>query len=258
MRHVVPATPLEAVRHASRTCVRLRAWRSVQVARRVPESARACATWRILALVLACTPVAPAFAQAMPTHQHSFHDAQRWAHVFDDPARDAWQKPHEVIEALALAPDASVADIGAGTGYFTMRLANMLPRGRVYAVDVERDMIAHLKQRAKREHRRNVVPVLATPGDARLPAPVSLALMVDVYHHVEQRPAYFRALRKSLRPGGRVAIIDFRPEATEGPPPAARVAPKRVIDEMREAGYRLAARHEFLPQQYFLVFEAAG
>src|SRR5687768_1885572 len=107
---------------------------------------------RIAALVAAlglAVTAAPAPAQSPHTHQHSFGDAQRWARVFDDPERDAWQKPHEVIQALALKPDAVVADIGAGTGYFAVRLAHMLPQGRVYAVDTEAAMVKHVTERAK-------------------------------------------------------------------------------------------------------------
>src|SRR5262252_8124781 len=96
-------------------------------------------------------PVGRAAAQSPHAHQHSFGDAEKWSHVFDDPQRDAWQKPHEVIQALALKPDAAVADIGAGTGYFSMRLSNMVPKGRVYAVDVEPDMVKYLAERAKKE-----------------------------------------------------------------------------------------------------------
>src|SRR5882672_3034670 len=103
----------------------------------------------------------PLAAQAPATHEHGFRDAEKWAQVFDDPARDAWQKPHEVIEALSLKPDAVVADIGAGTGYFAMRLASMLPRGRVYAIDVEPGMVKYLAERAQREGRKNMIAVAA-------------------------------------------------------------------------------------------------
>src|SRR5689334_10375863 len=96
-------------------------------------------------------------AQSPATHEHSFQGAQKWAHVFDDPERDAWQKPHDVIAALALKPEASVADIGAGTGYFAARLANMLKAGRVYAVDIEPDMVQYLAERAKREGLENLI-----------------------------------------------------------------------------------------------------
>jgi predicted methyltransferase len=193
-------------------------------------------------------------AQSPPTHQHSFGNAEKWAHVFDDPARDAWQKPHEVIQALGLKPDAVVADVGAGTGYFSARLANMLPRGRVYAVDVEPEMVKYLGERAQRDGLKNMTAVAAAPDDPRLPARVDLVLLVDVYHHIDARERYFGRLRESLKPGGRVAIIDFRLNSPDGPPKEARISPERVKSELESAGYALAAEHDFLPNQYFLVF----
>jgi predicted methyltransferase len=196
----------------------------------------------------------PVAAQAPHTHHHSFGDADKWSKVFDDPARDAWQKPHEVIQALALKPDAVVADIGAGTGYFTMRLAHMTPKGRVYAVDTEPAMVKHLAERAKKAGLQNVTAIQAKPGDPALPAKADLVLSVDVYHHVEHRERYFRRLQESLRPGGRVAVIDFRMDSPVGPPRSARIEPERVKDEMKRAGYALAQEHAFLPNQYFLVF----
>lgn len=200
---------------------------------------------------------ATASAQTPHTHRHTFSGAERWAHVFDDPERDRWQKPHEVIQALALAPDTRVADLGAGTGYFAARLANMLPKGRVYAVDVEPEMVRYLGERAKREKLPNLQSVQGKPDDPALPESVDLVLLVDVYHHVEDRTAYFRRLATSLRPDGRVAIIDFRLDSPQGPPRAARVAPDEVKTEMMAAGYALAAEHGFLPYQYFLVFRPA-
>ena len=197
----------------------------------------------------------PAAAQTPHTHQHGFGDAQKWAKVFDDPERDAWQKPHEVIQALALKPDAIVADIGAGTGYFSMRLAHMTPKGRVYGVDTEPGMVKHLAARAKREGLKNITAVQAKPGDPNLPEKTDLVLVVDVYHHVEDRERYFRRLQSSLKPGGRVAVIDFRMDSPVGPPKEARIEPGRVKDEMERAGYALAQEHAFLPNQYFLVFQ---
>jgi SAM-dependent methyltransferase len=147
-----------------------------------------------------------------------------------------------------------VADIGAGTGYFAARIANMLPKGRVYAVDLEPDMVRHLAARAKREKLANLVAVQGAAGDPKLPEKVDVALFVDVYHHIDDRPAYFRRLRGALRPGGRVAIVDFKLDSPQGPPRAARIAPERVIAEMRQAGYAVAGRHDFLPYQYFLLF----
>jgi SAM-dependent methyltransferase len=205
-------------------------------------------------LVLWLLGAGTAFAQTPHTHQHQFKDAEKWAHVFDDPERDEWQKPHQVIQALKLPPDAVVADVGAGTGYFSARLATMLPKGRVYAVDVEPDMVKYLGERAKREGRKNMQAVQGAPGDARLPEKADLILFVDVHHHIERREQYFRKLRASLKPGGRVAIIDFRLDSPEGPPKAARVAPEKVKAELKAAGYSLAEEHGFLPNQYFLIF----
>jgi ubiquinone/menaquinone biosynthesis C-methylase UbiE len=202
-------------------------------------------------------PAGSTAAQSLNTHQHSFSGAEQWAHVFDDPKRDEWQKPHEVIQALAPKPDAVIADIGSGTGYFAVRFANMVPKGRVYGVDIEPDMVKYLAERAKREKRDNVVAIAGAPDDPRLPEKADLILMVDVFHHIEDRASYFRKLRASLKPGGRVAIIDFRIDSPEGPPKAARITPNRVIAELKGAGYTLAREHRFLPNQYFLVFRPA-
>jgi SAM-dependent methyltransferase len=187
-------------------------------------------------------------------HQHRFQDAERWARVFDDPARDAWQKPDEVIRALALAPDALVADVGAGTGYFAVRLARAVPQGHVYGADTERDMVGYLAERGRREGLANLTAVEAAPHDPRLPRAVDLVLMVNTYHHVAERPAYFGRLRQSLRPGGRVAIVDFLPDAPTGPPRQARIPAAFVKEEMGRAGFGLVTEHTFLPYQYFLVF----
>jgi SAM-dependent methyltransferase len=211
-----------------------------------------------IALAIATCVAPTALAQSPSTHQHGFGDAERWAHVFDDPARDAWQKPHEVIQALALDADATVADIGAGTGYFAVRLANMLPSGRVYAVDIEPDMVRYLAERARREKRDNLVAIAAAPDDPKLPGKVDLILMVDVYHHIEDHVAYFRGLARYLDANGRIAIIDFRPDSPMGPPKAARIADGQVRAELRDAGYRLVQEHRFLPNQYFLIFQPGG
>jgi SAM-dependent methyltransferase len=219
----------------------------------------------LLTVIVAFAAIAGAAAQAPHSHRHSFEGAERWARVFDDPARDRWQKPREVIEALHLAPDAAVADIGAGTGYFSARLAQAVPNGRVFAVDIEPDMVRYLNERAERAGLANMSAVLAAPDDPRLPAQVDLVLLVDTYHHIERREAYFRRLLGALKPGGAVAIVDYTRDSPMGPPVEARIEPAAVESEMRRAGYVLAAEHAILPHQYFLVFkpqaasrEAAG
>jgi SAM-dependent methyltransferase len=195
-----------------------------------------------------------AVAQTPPTHHHDFVDAAKWAGVFDDPARDEWQKPHEVIQALELAPDAAVADIGSGTGYFTVRLSHFVPKGRVYGVDIAPDMVKYLSERAEKSGLRNITAVAGKPDDAMLPASVDRVLLVDTYHHIDNRAAYFAHLRTSLKPGGRVSIIDFNSQSPVGPPVEDRLPPAQVTSEMEAAGYRLLQSHDFLPNQYFLVF----
>ncbi len=192
---------------------------------------------------------------AKPDHmQHRFDDPAKFAKSFDDPARDAWQMPARVIEALGLKDGMSVADIGAGTGYFSMRMAKATPGLTVYAADIEPAMVEHLKKRAMSENLKNVVPVLAGAGGPNLPKPVDLVLLVDTYHHLPNRVAYFRDLRKSLTASGRVAIIDFRKDSPQGPPVEFRFTAEQIQDEMQQAGFRLDGRHDFLPRQHFLVF----
>jgi cyclopropane fatty-acyl-phospholipid synthase-like methyltransferase len=213
----------------------------------------------ILVTALAATAGGAAAAQqhqpAKPDHmEHKFDDPARFAKSFDDPKRDAWQMPSRVIESLALKPGMKVADIGAGTGYFSMRLAKVPAGIAVFAVDVEPAMIDHLKKRAVTEKVTNVTTVLAGAASPNLPELVDVVLVVDTYHHLPNRPAYFRELRKSLKPGGRVAIIDFRKDAPEGPPVHFRFTPQQIEEEMSQAGYRIEASHDFLPRQHFLIF----
>ena len=189
---------------------------------------------------------------AMP---HRFEDAEEWAKRFEEPGREEWQKPDEVVKALALRPEAKVADIGSGTGYFAVRLARAVPQGKVYGVDIEPDMARYLGERARREGLGHLEAVLGEPGDAKLPEAVDLVLVVNTYHHIGERVAYLRRLGEKLRPGGRVAIVDFREESPKGPPRAHKLSPEQVRGELEAAGYRLTQTHDFLPDQYFLVFQ---
>ncbi len=191
-----------------------------------------------------------------PAHggQHGFADVARWSATFDDPARDAWQRPDEVIRALSLAPDARVADIGAGTGYFAVRIAPLVPQGRVWAVDLEPTLLRHVRARAESQRLANLFPVLATPADAMIPERVDVVLVVDAFHHIEGRAAYFRDLTRSLRPGGRVVIVDYTREAPEGPPPEMRLSPEQVDADMNTAGYERVGEVVLLPRQYVVTY----
>ena len=225
-------------------------------------------------VVAACLAVAglvggPQAAGAQPEHErhrahghdagrhmeHRFDDPERYAQSFDAPERDAWQMPEQVIAALEIAPGAAVADIGAGTGYFTVRLARDTAAGTVYAVDIEPAMIDYVRRRADEAGLGNVVGVVADPDSPNLPAPVDLVLIVNTYHHIPERVAYFSALRNHLAPGGRIAIIDPRKGAPGGgPPDEFRFTPEEIADELGRADLELLSRQDFLPRQNFLVF----
>jgi ubiquinone/menaquinone biosynthesis C-methylase UbiE len=214
-------------------------------------------------LVALCLLPAPASAQA-PKSEHDMHrihkDPKAYIAALEDPKRDAYQKPHEVMQALAVREGEVIADIGAGSGYFAVRLAHHVgPAGRVYAVDVSPDMVRHLHARVRDLGLPNLVPILAPPDDPLLPQPVDRFLVVNVWHHIDDQPGYLARMRTSLKPGGQVVMIDFhKRELPVGPPMAMKIAREDLIRQMEAHGFRVAQEHTFLPYQYFLVFEAAG
>lgn len=187
---------------------------------------------------------------------HRFENAEEWARRFDDPARDAWQKPGDVVRGLGLTGGEVAADIGAGTGYFTMPLARALPQGKVIAVDVEKDMVRYLEERARKEGLTNVVPVLAPTDDPALPEPVDIVLLVDTVHHIEARPAYFAKVKQKLKPGGRVVVVDFKMgDIPVGPGEKMRITPDALTEEMQAAGLTLVSVDDAtLPYQYIATY----
>jgi len=191
------------------------------------------------------------------TVSHPFDDAERWSAVFDAPSRAEWQKPAEIPAALGIKEGMVVADIGAGTGYFERFFARAVgPEGRVYAVDIEPSMVAHLEDRASKEGTPNVTAVLAAPDDPKLPAAgVDLIFICDTWHHIDDRLSYLKHLAGALKPGGRVAIVDFhKKELPVGPPPEHKLAREEVVEELAEAGWALAGESDLLPYQYLLIF----
>ena len=195
--------------------------------------------------------------RATPGSQHDFANVDQWRRVFDDPARDAWQKPRELVDALHLRPGMWVADLGAGTGYFSRYLdAAVRPGGIVFAVDTEPNLVAYLRTRSEQEKTPTIAPLLASANDPRLPpGALDLVLIVDTYHHLDDRRAYLERLAAALKPGGRVAIVDWQKhDLPVGPPSEHKLAREAVIEEMQAAGYELAAEPPILPYQYVLVF----
>ncbi|MEQ1946554.1 MAG: methyltransferase domain-containing protein [Bryobacteraceae bacterium] len=190
-------------------------------------------------------------------HMEHHFDPKESAKSFDDPARDQWQMPDRVIVALGLKKGQSVADIGAGTGYFSVRLAKSAAAPKVFSADIEPAMVNYLRERAAKEGLKNMIAVQAGADQPNLPESVDLVLIVDTYHHIGNRETYFRKVAQSLKPGGRVAIIDFKPESPEGPPKEFRFPLEKFQSEMAKAGFKLSAKHDFLPRQQFLLFEPA-
>jgi predicted methyltransferase len=184
---------------------------------------------------------------------HGFADADAWTKVFDDPARDAWQRPDDVLRALELAPTMTVADVGAGTGYFTVRLARAVPAGEVIATDIEPDMVRFVDERARREQLTNVRAVRATRTTSGLaPQSVDRILIVDVWHHLDDRVGYARDLSAALRPGGKLFIVDFHLTAHHGPPMHMRLAPETIIADLAAAGLIATLSPVALPDQYII------
>ncbi|HMR79044.1 MAG TPA: class I SAM-dependent methyltransferase, partial [Polyangiaceae bacterium] len=175
--------------------------------------------------------------------------------IFDDPARDAWQKKNNLVQSLGLKPNASVADVGTGTGYFVPHLAKAVPKGRVWAIDVEPKLLEHVKRRVATAKLPNVQTILADKGDPKLPDNTDVVLLVDTYHHLGKRMDYFRAVEKKLAPKGRVVIVDFRMgKLPVGPPDNHKLPPQTVKQEMQSAGYALCSDQNILPHQYVLTF----
>lgn len=204
--------------------------------------------WRVsLALLtLACPALPQSPAGVGPRHS----PAAGMERHLEDPGRAEWQKPAEVLSALALRPEETVADIGAGTGYFTRLFA--AHAAKVYAVDIN----ARFLQSIDSLRLPNVITVHASEDSPRLPAAaIDTIFFCNVLHHIDDRPVYYAKLRAALRPGGRVVIIDFHKRPLPvGPPPSMKLAEEEVEQEFAGAGFRLDKRHGFLPYQYFLEF----
>ena len=197
------------------------------------------------------------FALAAYQH-HPPESASEYIKSLEDPGRDAWQQPEAVIDSLGIRLGDDVADLGAGSGYFTLRLAEAVgPTGNVYAVDVDPQMLEYIERRAQEKQLDNIQTILAEPHDPKLgSASVDLIFTCITLHHISDRGKYYPLLAQALKPGGRLVNVDFekRPSPV-GPSLEMRLARKDVIKELEAAGFRLIKEYDLLKYQYFLVFE---
>ncbi len=181
--------------------------------------------------------------------------------IFESPERARWQKPDQIVKALDLKPGMTVADIGAGSGYFTRRFAKAVgPTGKVYAVDISADILDYLKKRAQKEGLNNIEIVVDKPDDPMLPAnSIDVAFFGEVTHHIAHRTDFFKKVYADLKPDGRMAIVDFPPEAhAKGwcPHPADQLVPAwEIIREAEDAGFKLDRTYDFIPREYFIVLD---
>jgi arsenite methyltransferase len=218
-------------------------------------------SYTAILLTLILLPLAAGAQDAVKRDQHQMrglhNDPKAYIGSLEDPKRDAYQKPQEVLAALDLRPGEIIADIGAGSGYFTFRLArHVSERGIIYAVDVSPDMIVHINRRIRDHKVANVVSILAEPDDPLLPvASLDRFFFCDSWHHIENQTKYLSLMKKMLKPNGEVVMIDFhKKELPIGPPMQMKIAREDLIKQMEKNGFQLAKEHTFLPYQYFLVF----
>jgi arsenite methyltransferase len=203
--------------------------------------------WRSIPPIALCAVYA---VSGQVAHQHHPPSTDEYAKVLEDPERDAWQKPHEMITALHLKSSDVVADIGAGTGYFSRRFA--MHTAKVYAVDID----AKLLEIAAKHAPPNLQTLLSKPEDPLLPpASVDLVFFCDVVHHIEDRIAYYQRLKPALKPDARIVVVDFyKKQLPIGPPPEMKLTEDQVKSEFKKAAFRFTKKQSFLEYQYFLEF----
>ena len=222
---------------------------------------RDCRQWIaggwVVAALLTCITGCSVSSPELPNRDpHGPRNVAAYIDNLDSSSRDAYQMPDAVVQALGLHPDDVVADVGCGPGYFTRRLARAVPAGVVYAVDVEPRQLDRLNAHLRDDGLVNVVPVLATTADPHLPAGrLDMILVVDTYHHFDNRVQYLQTLKRGLKPTGRLVLIDYRKEPLPvGPPVAHKLAREQELSETEHAGFQLIDEPTFLPYQYFLIF----
>ncbi len=213
-------------------------------------------------LLLLCLITIPSYAKGIGQfYGHEKRTVADWIKLFERPGRKNWQKPELVVKQLDIKPGQAIADIGAGSGYFTVLFSEAVgPEGKVYAIDIEQEYLDHIKDRAKTKKLENIVLKLVEPDDPELEqGSQDTVFFCNTWHYIEKRGAYLKKLHRAIKPGGKLAIIDFKMEKIPfGPAYENRLPKAQLIREAQLEGFKLWADYYFLPYQYFVVLERRG
>ena len=192
-----------------------------------------------------------------PRHLRPFDDVEKYIAFLEKPERAVWQKPDDVVAALGLKGSETVDDVGAGSGYFTFRIAKALPQGKVIAADTEAEMIRHIHHKAMSDGITNIQSVLTKPEDPEVSKDADWVFICDVLHHVTDRPAWLGRVASEMKTGAKMALIEFKEgKLPEGPPDAAKIPRAQLVSLASQAGLTLdSEKKEILPYQVFLVFK---
>lgn len=204
----------------------------------------------------ALLPACASDIQHTPAYHKEFKNAKHWSKKFDDPERDAWQMPDRVIEDLQLTAASCLADLGAGTGYFSIRIAESYPKLKVLACDSQNEMIEFLQNEAKKRNLNNLNALLVSSSKPELPESCDLILLVNTLHHIDNRSAYLKFISRNMPLSGRIAVIDFKESSEIGPPKQFRIPKSEMEREFKSAGFELEKEFDYLPKQHFLIFKA--
>lgn len=200
----------------------------------------------------------PLHKQGIHVHKlRPFDDVQKYIQMLEKPNRVLWQKPDAVVKALHLKGHEVVADLGAGSGYFTFRFAKQLPRGKVFAIDIEPEMLRHIHHNTMLQGIRNIHVILSKPDDPKVPPGVDVVFICDVLHHVEKRALWLQRLFRSLPSQAKVVVIEFKQgKLPQGPPESIKIPKSQLVALFRQAGFLyMTEQPNLLPYQEFLVFQ---
>jgi ubiquinone/menaquinone biosynthesis C-methylase UbiE len=190
-------------------------------------------------------------------HKTPFGNTEKYIDFLERQERVAWQKPDAVVEALKLTGDEKIADVGPGSGYFSFRFAPALPRGRFYAIDIDPEMIHHIRHRAMANTIDNVEVILASPDDPQVPKDAEIVFICDVLHHIENQSDWLKKIHGAVKTGTRLILIEYKEgDLPEGPPEWMKMSSQEVTALALGAGFtHVSTDNDLLPYQTMFVFE---